>query len=261
MKKIVVIFIAVIFMMIGGCQKKTNVEKKVSQTNDIITDLIKEDLLSNSTNTNNATNTNINLTEKIPSTNLAAKISVPKQEVSKKIPVEPEVGVVNGKKVIEKEEKKIKDEGIKIPSKIKPKTKNTAVAKKETIQGGSYIKIGNDSSSQSVSPRKMIRITTAVFTDNKNAQYVDFIIYAVPKGKELNLNEDNLISMVKSIEVINGQAQLTKSWNGRNLDDGFMEPGNYNIYLVYMIKDENMNTIKKESRFWGGDNKFYIRLY
>ncbi len=285
MKNIIVILIVMVFIIISGCQKKVASDKDTSQTNDVITDLIKEDILSSSTNTNIMINTNVNITEAIQKTNQAAGLTTVltnnketaskeitnaktsanlKKEKQKDIPLEPEVGAgkINNEIV---ENKKINDEAIKIPEKTMTKTpikqKPVKLTKLDNFVNGSFIKVGDDTIGQEASPRKNIKVTCAVVSELKDARYVDFSIYAIPKGKDIKLDSEYLISKVRNIEVINNQSQLTKYWNGKNVDKSFLHQGKYNIYLVFSIKDSKMNVLKKDSRYWGSSDKYYIKLY
>lgn len=257
MRQIILLTIVILMVMAAGCQKKGKVgEGAVEQTNDMITELIKEDILSNSSNKNLAMNTNNNLTEPIANGQAQAS-DMKKEDQHKNLMIEPQLDKpivkkdTTTKKTADMKDKQIKDNAIAVDE---PETK--AVVTKAT---GSFMKIGNDTAGQSVSPRKTIKITVAAFT--KSAKYVDFNIYALPKGSSENTDGDYLIARVRNIDVIQGQAQLTKYWNGKNVSGDFLDPGRYTIYLVYTLKDGEKNTIKKESRFWGGSNKITIKLY
>ncbi len=269
MKKIIVIFIGLLFMTIGGCQKKFsfNFGKKInSATNDIYTELIKDDM--NSISNNEIINTNISLTEPIKD-----KIQTneePKVKESTKLPVEPEVGMnaLKDNQIVEKKpeknekvipskgnkvykEKEIKDEAIEVPEKEKSKV---------STKGNVIIKIGDDLTDQTASPRKYIKMTFVVLGKGKSVKYCDFKIYALPVGKKSPLSYDYLIGAVKNVDVINGQAQFTKYWNGMNNSQIFMPKDDYNIYISYKLKDSKFEVLKKEGRYWLKADKYYIKL-
>jgi len=126
---------------------------------------------------------------------------------------------------------------------------------------GSYIKMGNDSIGQGVSPRDFIKITLAVFTQNKNARYCEFQLYAVPVGQPLKRTGYFLLAIYKYIDVINGQAQLTRYWNGLNVYQQFLPVGKYNIYLYYKVKSANGTILYTDGRYWGNSRDFFIRLF
>jgi hypothetical protein len=155
------------------------------------------------------------------------------------------------------------DKAIVIPQKtpqqqIKPVKQAPAAA---ASAKGSYIKVGNDSIGQEVSPRVYIKITMAVFTQIKGARFCEFQLYAVPVGKPLKRTGYFLLAIYKYIDVINGQAQLTRYWNGMNVYGQYLPPGSYNLYLYYKVKNAKGGALYTTGRYWGNSRDFYIRLY
>ena len=263
MKILYIIIFAVIFIGFSSCQKKTGSENSSSQTNDIITELIKENVLAGPSSTNNI-NTNSPVDESIKEgNNMNSNIELPESNpAAVNLPVEPEVGSVNPKINTAKVnpvktnpvKKVIRDQGVIIPYQ---ETEANPVS-----QTGSFIEVGGDVAGQDASPRKYIKITTAIFSKGiPSARYVDIYVYALPRGKTARAAFNNLIVFGRDIDIINSQAEITKYWNGANIDMDFLEPGNYNIYVMYLIKDSNLNILKKDSRFWGINEKAYLTLY
>lgn len=248
-KKILILFFAVLFMMIGGCQKKNSTDKNIfgqaSATNEIVTELIKEDILTNTNLSQNGPDSNTALTESI---NGGPLVYQDKKPDEKPLPDEPVVGIDR----TAKNDKNIKDVPIEVPQKIQP-----AVSK--TSKKGTYLKVGNDQNGQTVSKKKVIKITTVVFSPVKNGRYVDFWIYAVPTGSKKGTAV--LLTHVRNIDVINGQAQFTRYWNGKNINGDFIRKGKYRLYVNYTIKNADKEPVKKETRNWGGDKSYNIRLY
>ena len=236
MKRVFIIFIALAFFIIGACDKKGKSSKEASD--DLVAQLLKENPLEN---TNTSTNILLEeeITEKYTNTN---KQGVTEGGTSSSVSSNVEVV----KDLI------IKDEGIDVkPSKIE--------LSRTSIKKGSHIIVGNDKSGQGVSPRKFLKITVAISTKLQNARYVDFYIYALPKGSD-NLKAKYLIANVKNIEIINSQAQLTKYWNAKNIDGVFLDPGEYSIYVKFVVKEKSYSVIDKIERYWGNKD-FYLKLY
>lgn len=263
MKKNVFLLSLILFIIFSGCQKKFSFnfgKEDTSKTNDSYTELIKEELKVSMTN--NGVATNLSLTEPIQETDekkvvKEAIVEKPKQS----IPVEPEVG---SKEIQQKKEIEIKEEKEKVAKeRIKDEAIEVTPVEKaeEKLTGHSYIKVGNNQTVQSVSPRKFIKITSVVFAKKKDASSVDFKIYALPVGREKHLNYFFLVASIKNIEVINGQAQYTKYWNGMNISREFLPRSKYNIYLEYTIKDKKGHILRTESRYWGSRDKNYVTLY
>jgi hypothetical protein len=253
-KKILILFIAVLFMMIGGCQKKSAAGKDFKSgflTNDTIDNiqLVKEDALSN-TNNAGVPETNASLTESIS----GPLAMLDKKTNDKALPEEPVVGVDKTKA-----DKHIQDQPIEIPVKTdkKPVVKETKPPVKETKKG-TYLKVGDGDNGQVVSRNKVIKITTVVFSPVKKGRYVDFSIFAIPSGK--SKAKAVLLTHVVNIEVINGQAQFTRYWNGKNIDGDFIKKGKYNLFVSYTIKDADKTPVLKENRYWGANKNYYIRL-
>ncbi|MGC8764970.1 MAG: hypothetical protein ACP5QT_03705 [Brevinematia bacterium] len=230
MKRFFILLIALAFFVIGACEKK----EKTPSEKDLVAELLKENLLGTNTSTNIVMDEEI--TEKVSNTNVVSE-SQKVGELS-----------ASSTSVVEVEEKpKIADEGIE----VKPSKKIASQ------KAGSYIIIGNDKSGQSVSPRKFLKLTFAVVVKSEKASSVDFYVYAIPKGKE---KPRFLISSVKNIKVINGQAQLTKYWNARKTDGDFLEVGEYNIFVRFDVKDEDGDILNKIERYWGNKD-FYLKIY
>ncbi len=142
----------------------------------------------------------------------------------------------------------------------------TTVIQGNTIVNGQnypancYIKVGQDATIEAAAPRQYTKITMAVFSSLPNACYVDFQIYAIPTTGGLSRTGANMIGYAYNIEIINGQAQMTKYWNGKNVYGHFLAAGNYNIYLYYKIKDANGKVLKTDGRYWGNNRSYYIKL-
>lgn len=251
MNKILILCFAVLFMMIGGCNKKIGLgwgKKLFNQgpsTNEIVTELIKEDVLTNSNVALSAPDTNGALTESISGAPVAV---LEKATNEKPLPEEPVVGIDRSVK----KDKNIKDAPIEVPLKKEP-----VMAK--APKKGTYLKVGNDQNGQTVSKKKVIKITTVVFTPVKNGRYVDFSIYAAPIGSRNG--KTVLLTHVNNIDIINGQAQFTRYWNGKNINGDYISKGKYRLFVNYTIKNADKEPIKKETRNWGGDKSYNIRLY
>ncbi len=230
MRRAFILLMALAFFVIGACNKK---EKSTSAEKDLVAELLKENLLA----TNIATNLVAaeDITEKISNTNLV-ELQQAQKETSPSLS-ETEVT----------EKPKIVDEGIDVKSEKKTLPKRTK----------SYIFVGNDKSGQSVSPRKFLKLTLAVVVKSEKAESVDFYVYALPKGKS---KPSYLISKVRSIKIINRQAQLTKYWNARKVNGEFLDIGEYNIFVKFEIKNENGDIIDRIERYWGNKD-FYLKIY
>lgn len=249
MKRLIVLCVAVLFLLIGGCFKKTTDSQKSGDTNDLVTQLIQEDVLAVSTNNGDALS-NGGLMENIPGSST--------NQVSDSLPAVPE-GIKPTNAVKPSAPVVAEPEMPRVRPQDKPVEAPVEAVATTTSRRNSYIKVGDDSSAQSASPRKSIRLTLAVMPKMKAARYVDFVVYAVPKGSG-KMTSRYIISMVRNVEVINGQSQLTKIWNGKNVEGTFLDAGKYNIYLSYKVKDSRHNVIKTEGRYWGSES-YYIQLY
>lgn len=126
---------------------------------------------------------------------------------------------------------------------------------------GSLIIAGNDKSGQNLSPRKYIHLSFAVFEAQAQAEFVEFQIYAVPLGGRLRRTGYYLLGYNKFARLINGQAQFTRYWNGKNTRGQFLPRGKYNLYLYYKIKNRSGQVISTGGRYWGGSRNFYVNLY
>ncbi|MCX7821684.1 MAG: hypothetical protein N2258_08445 [Brevinematales bacterium] len=227
MKRVLILLIALSFFVIGACDKKQQEAKE----DDFVTQLLKQNDVISSTNTNIVTEENI--TEQVTNTNATTKVS----EIDR---------VAEDVKQLEKMQ--IKDEGIEV--------KDDKKVSKTTKKAGTYIIVGNDSSGQSVSPRKFLKLTMVIVPKSAKAKNVNFYVYALTKDG----TKKYMIYNVNNIEVINGQAQLTKFWNAKKIDGDFLDPGNYNIYVKFVVKDKNGEVIDNIERYWGSKD-FYIKLY
>ena len=136
-------------------------------------------------------------------------------------------------------------------------------SKKRTISksSGTIIIIGNDHAGQLVSPRHYKQMSFVVMSRNTRVKYVDFQIFAVNIKNRLTRTGDTMIGYDKHAMMINGQAQFTRYWNGKNIRGKFFTKGHYNIYLLYKLKDSHGRLIARGGRFWGNNRKYYLRLY
>ncbi|MGL4393857.1 MAG: hypothetical protein ACRCS8_01345 [Brevinema sp.] len=125
------------------------------------------------------------------------------------------------------------------------------------VSYGSYIKIGSDKSRVVASRKNSQKITVAVMGDSQT-KLADVYLYAVPVGHKLVRNYNTLIGYVNNLEMINGQSQFTRYWNGRRANGTFVKKGRYNIYAEYRYKDARGNIIKKQGRFWGGSKRRWV---
>lgn len=232
MKRLFILLFACVFFVIGACGSKG--KQTGTGEKDVIAELLKENLLGGSTNTNLISGEE-SITEAYSNTNVVEELSS---------------SSVSSTEAVGAEKKEIKDEGIKIKE------------RKEDIRvkGESYIKVGNDTPGQVVSPRKFLKLTFAVFSKSRNISHVDFYVYALPRGQKV-FDSKYLITVVKNVEFINGQAQLTKYWNARNVEWDFLPQGEYNIYLKCFLKNSEGKIIQKVERYWGGEKEFYLKLY
>ena len=82
----------------------------------------------------------------------------------------------------------------------------------------------------------------------------------MPVGRGKTLDSSYMIGAAENIDLINGQAQYTKFWNGRNVDEDFLVQDNYNVYVYYKLKNAKYEVLKKEGRYWGIADKNYIGL-
>lgn len=139
-----------------------------------------------------------------------------------------------------------------------------AETKEETVSLESdsevYFKIGTDKTSQSVSPRDWIKMTMVVMTDDASAETVDFQIYAVPDGNSLYRSGYYMLGYGYNIDVVNGQAQYTKYWNGQNVYDNFLPEGDYSIYVYYKVRDDDDALLADDGRYWGYSTDYYLDL-
>lgn len=123
-----------------------------------------------------------------------------------------------------------------------------------TIQQDSYIKIGKDRPNISVGRGNTQKITTVVFVKNR-AVMVDVYLFAIPIRSPLVRNYNTLIGYAKNLELINGQSQFTRYWNGRRSNGSYLRPGNYNVYVEYQYKNARGQIIYKMGRYWGGNHR------
>lgn len=134
------------------------------------------------------------------------------------------------------------------------------VSANHTYPANCYIKVGRDAELEAAAPRQYTKITMAIFCSLPNAVSIDFQIYAIPASSSLARTGENMIGYAYNIEIINGQAQMTKYWNGKNVYGKFLREGNYNIYLYYKVKDANGNILKTDGRYWGNSRSYCIKL-
>lgn len=245
MRKVLVLLLAFVLLAIIGCQNRAKESGgKSSAQSDMVAELLKNDILESSSNTNVAISSNYAVTEPI----------ISMSNVSNLVPVETEVGtkaVLSAKILPGKLEGSINDQPI-----VAESTVNTVTS----VKRGSWVKIGDDDIGQVLSPRKSLKMTFAVFTDLKNAKHVDFFVYAVPRNSEVNWSDYYLIGIGRNFDIINRQCQYTHYWNGINIDGNYITEGRYNIYMFFKVKDAMGNVLYKEGRFWGRSQDFYVRL-
>ncbi len=127
-------------------------------------------------------------------------------------------------------------------------------------EAGGYFEVGTGYSGQTVSPRDYIKATAVVMSDNSTADYVDFQLYAFPKDGGIKRYGYNMLGYAYYVEMINGQAQFTRYWNGKNVYGNFLEEGNYNLYIYYKIKAEDGTLIDSGGKYWGDSTSYYISL-
>lgn len=236
MKKIIILLIAAVFFAIAGCQRENKISDEDVARN---ATLLKDEVLSQ---TNVVALTNESPLQKIEPVMITQNQNV----VSTNL---PEIASIEDKPIEMPEPKK---------SIVGQKPSSSKISSGATVvKQGSFMKVGSDKSGQTLSPRKYIKISSWVFT--QEGKTVDFYLYAVPyqSGK---VQSSHVIGRVRGIEVINYQAQYTRYWNGRTIHGNFLPKGKYNIYLTYVIKNVNGKVIKTESRYWGRSTGFYLHL-
>ncbi|URA09354.1 hypothetical protein [Thermospira aquatica] len=232
MKKLIVLIFAVVFLAIAGCQT----EKKISE----------EDLTRNA---------NLLKDEVLSQTNVSPVLTneVTLQTVEPIVLASSQIESTNTLSEIAP----LEDKPIEVPQTSKPAVSSSVQRSPQVAKVGSYMKVGTDRSGQTLSPRRYIKISSWVFT--QEGKTVDFYLYAVP-FKSGKVQSANLIGRVRGIEVINNQAQYTRYWNGITIHGNFLPKGKYNIYLTYVIKNSKGKVIKTESRYWGRTTDFYLVL-
>ncbi len=232
MKKIIVLIFAGVFLAIAGCQK----EKKISDE-DVArsASLLKDEILSQTNVTPALTN------------------EVALQTVEPIVLAGSQAGTTN----VLPEIVPLEDKPIEVPQTSKPAVSTPTQRSPQVAKVGSYMKVGTDRSGQTLSPRRYIKISSWVFT--QEGRTVDFYLYAVPL-KSGKVQSANLIGRVRGIEVVNNQAQYTRYWNGITIHGNFLPKGKYNVYLTYVIKNARGKVIKTESRYWGRSTDFYLVL-
>jgi hypothetical protein len=212
-----------------------------------------------------------------PATNMLPSL----HEKSQPLAVEPEIGQKsNAGEKVQKSENYSSPPHIAVKSSAetpsrKMKSKTRAVRKEKTAReqtvleqapeneqgkSGLIIIIGNGATNQTAAPRKSIKMTFVAFSKIKDYRYCDFIVYAMPAGRGKTLDSSYMIGAAENIDLINGQAEYTKFWNGRNVDEDFLVQDNYNIYVYYKLKNAKYEVLKKEGRYWGIADKNYIGL-
>ncbi len=250
MKQFIILATAVVFFVISGCQKKTGQSRQDASgaglTNDVIAELIKEDILSGRTNGGQPSDTNASLMESISGRPLALATETPPEPPAdeKPLPEEPMIG--DGRKS-QAQDKTIRDKPIEVPEKA------PAAA---PVRKGTYLKIGNDRSGQVVTRKQPAKFTTVVFKPVPEAKYLDFWIYAIPLGRKTG----PLLTHVRNIEIVNGQAQFTRYWNGKRISGTYINPGKYRITVKYAIKNASKKVIRTEYRTWGQNLNYYLIL-
>jgi hypothetical protein len=120
--------------------------------------------------------------------------------------------------------------------------------------------IDTDSIKPTAAPRKDIKMTFVITTRLREAKYCDYYVYAIPSGKGKKLSDEYLIGGSLDINIVNGQSEFTKLWNGMNTSREFLPPDSYNIYLYYKIKSASDEVLKKEGRYWGIPDKNVVIL-
>lgn len=246
MKQVLVLIIALIFFIIGGCQGKPSSAKSQQTNENFVADLVRNDVLEMG-GKSNAALTNAPLMESISNT---------MQPAADSENVKPVTNITTA------------DSRVKPETPIRDNEMNRQMEKpsQEVIPAsvprkGSYIKAGTDDNGQAVSYKKPVKLTFAVFNAYKTGKTVDFRVYAVPKNAELNRNLYYLIGYGKNIDIINGQAQFTRYWGGYNTGGAYFPKGRYNIYLLYSIKDAKGKVVFSTGRYWGMSQNSYLRLY
>jgi hypothetical protein len=255
MKRILILIIAGLFLMIGSCRREDDASEEDIR-GDIITDLIRESILQEAGEVGDLKVEDA-ITEIIPEDE--REVFLAKTEATNDVIKEEKEDLP----VIEeiKPEPKIQDKPVEVTREPAP-SRVSARADGISTKGveGCYIKAGNDRSGQSISPRRYIKFTSVVFNEFQAGRRVEFQLYAVPAGQRRRLITYYLIGLSRNIDVINGQAQYTRFWNGKNINGQFLPKGKYNIYLLYKIKDANGKVLATSGRYWGNSRDFYIRL-
>ncbi len=282
MKKLTIFFISILIVSASGCQKIHLPwgKKSIEQTNDIFSENIREEFVSTNTNSENV-NTNENMTEPVKPGSMTNEL--PGIHEKTPLAVEPEVGenagsltnksnTVSMNTEIKKQSPVKENTNVEKPSIVKKIQKKNKVKKEKNInikeqpaenekaRNGLIVMIGSGTANQNAAPRKLVKMTFVAVSKSRDYKYCDFIIYAMPVGKGKILDSDYIIGEAKNIDIVNGQAQYTKYWNGMNVDDDFLPQDNYNIYIYYKLKNAKYEVLKKEGRYWGVADKNYISL-
>ncbi len=286
MRVLALIFITFILM---GCDNflGKNQDKKQNNQNDVIVDVIPDSILKNANIETNDTEidvmedvSNLGNTEIIMPNNDQKSVKND-TKTEKDIPHVSEV--VSDQKMPKQQEKNTETIDMEMnPISVVEKKKtqsiqynneiNTPVTESKIIEpknismpvsthNGSLIIVGNDRIGQSVSPRKYIQQSFAVFEKNKYAVYIEFQVYAVPTSSRLRRSAYYLLGYNKFARLINHQAQFTRFWNGKNTKGQFLPKGKYNIYLYYKVKNSQGKIIQTGGRYWGNSRKYYVQLY
>lgn len=281
-KRILILLAATFLLFVVSCDKNKDAEKE-GESSEIITELIKENLLGSTNGIEIAKlDDSREVTEKIPGIEMSNLMA----EQSKDTSIPAEEPITNGDKTEDKAEDKAEiytappaaissetialDKPIETPKKEITKKPKTISTKKSTMKytssktkgvKGCYIKIGSDKKYQIISPRKYAKLTMAVFNKYKYGRRVEFQLYAVPVGKKPRLITYYMIGLTRNIDIVNGQAQFTKYWNGKNISGRYLPKGKYSIYLLYKVKNSRGTVLGKKGRYWGNSRNYYIKLY
>lgn len=299
MARLPVLFLLSMVIILSGCDRGPK-QKKIDSTNDMLMEYIKEDILKNASGVGSQSGVGGSVMEDVYKTNVVVEETPTNQPVTdmtqKEIPTENQIVMKDDTVPTQIPVEKTKQNNVGKQDKVYPQenqipVENTIVPQNKKQPGGdkpivipqktpqkqvtpakqapatavsakgSYIKVGNDTIGQEVSPRVFIKITMAVFPQVKNAKFCEFQLYAVPVGKPLKRTGYFMLAIYKFIDVINGQAQLTRYWNGANISGQFLPPGSYNLYLYYKVKNAKGGLLYATGRYWGNSRDFYIRLY
>ncbi len=264
MKQIFIFLIGVVFLAIAGCNRISgNSSSKSSSVGQV--DTLKLNF-EEETNEAKPVMTNVEVIEPIVTIGSQKTVAVEKpSEVPKNETVSaiPRTLPSSGAQSIPKEKTLsvktsapvVKDQAIR----VEPRKK--VVSSVSVHRKGSYIRVGKDISGQVTSPRLPIQVTAVAFNESKWGRYVDFRLYAIPTRSKFTKSSRNLISSYNNIVLVNGQAQLTKFWNGKNIYGHFLGKGKYNIYLFYRIKNRTKKIIYAKGRYWGNSRSYYLKLY